>query len=461
MFDRLHLRWQVVLCVAGLQAVALGLAGWVMLENARKAVGVEMTAAESAARAQVIAAVGTAMRDHPPERVLDVLSEQLVEPRHVRLVLYDSRTGPLPVLSGSREAEIAPAPGWFAGLVMPPRRETRLSILDNGRDYGFVSLSTAPQDEIAEIWEDAVALFGTLGAALLASALVVMAVIGRGLRPLDTINRGLAALQAGDLTTRIAGVRGADFVPIVGGFNALSQGLEASEAARAALARKIVELGDAERRAIAMELHDEFGPCLFGLKVKAGAIARVAERSGDGTLRRDAETVASIVDQIRVANTRLLTTLRPMTIGQLPLVEALEDMIAGFRSTHTGLHWEVILPRSVPGTEEIVDLTVYRVVQEGVTNALRHGRPGRVRIAMAVVTEGHGAGEIALGIEDNGVGLGAGLVEGRGLTAMRDRVYALGGRLALGPRPGGGTRLTVRLPLAGARAARPAMEALA
>ncbi|HDR28044.1 hypothetical protein [Rhodovulum sp.] len=262
MFDRLHLRWQVVLCVAGLRAVAL--AGWVMLENARNAIRVEMTSAESAARAQVIAAVGTAMRDHPPGRVLDVLSEQLVEPRHVRLVLYDSRTGPLPVLSGSREAEVAPAPGWFAGLVMPPRRETRLSILDNGRDYGFVSLSTAPQDEISEIREDAVALFGTLGAALPASALVVMAVIGRGLRPLDTVNRGLAALQAGDLLTRIAGVRGADSVPIVGGFNALSQGLETSEMERAALARKIVELSDAERRAIAMELHDEFGPACSG-----------------------------------------------------------------------------------------------------------------------------------------------------------------------------------------------------
>ncbi|GAA0287126.1 ATP-binding protein [Rhodovulum strictum] len=455
MFDRLHLRWQVILCVAGLQAVALALAGWVMLENARNAIRVEMTSAESAARAQVIAAVGTAMRELPPERVPAVLSEQLVEPRHVRLALFDARTGPLPVLSGSREAEIAAAPAWFAALVTPPQRETRLSIVKNGRDYGFVSLTTAPQDEIAEIWADAVALFATLGAALLATALVVAAVIGRGLRPLGTINRGLAALQAGDLTTRIAGVRGADFAPIVGGFNALSQGLETSEAARAALARKIVELGDAERRAIAMELHDEFGPCLFGLKVKAGAILRAAERSGDATLRRDAGTVGSIVDQIQAANTRLLTTLRPMTIGQLPLVEALEDMIAGFRSTHSGVQWEVSLPRSVPGTEEIVDLTVYRVVQEGVTNALRHGNPGRVRIAMAVMPD-----EIALGIEDNGAGLGAGLIEGRGLTAMRDRVYALGGALVLGPRPGGGTRLSARLPLTGARTRRPEMEAL-
>lgn len=456
MLDRLHLRWQVVLCVGAVQAIALGVVASVLLANARAAVEVEMASAESSARAQVIASVGSALRDHPPGDVLAVLSERLVEPRHVRLALFDSRTGPLPVRARAPETEAAPVPAWFRALVTPPVRETRLPILDKGRDFGFVSLTSAPQDEIAEVWRDASALFRTLGGAFLATVALVMAVIGRALRPLEALRAGLGALRAGALTTRIRHVRGADFEPIVGGFNALSQSLEDSEAARAALARKIVELGDAERRAIAMELHDEFGPCLFGLKVKAGAIARAAERAGDPVLRRDAETVTSIVDQIQAANTRLLTTLRPMTIGQLPLVEALGDMIDGFRSTHPGIRWEVVLPAALSGTEEIVELTIYRFVQEGVTNALRHGAPGRVRIVLALAPGGR---EIDLSIEDNGRGLPARRVEGRGLTAMRDRVYAIGGTLAIGPRPGGGTRLGARLPLFPATLSRPAMEA--
>ncbi|TCO71736.1 histidine kinase [Rhodovulum euryhalinum] len=462
MIDRLHLRWQVVMCVGVTQALALCVAGWLLLENARKAVVVEMAAAEAGARAQVIASVGAAMRDHPPGAVLGVLSERLVEPRHVRLALFDLRTGPLPVRAGAGEEEGAAPPAWFRALVTPPVRETRLPILDSGRDYGFVSLTSAPQDEIAEVWHDVAALFWTLGGAFLATLALVTAVIGRALRPLETLNRGLGALQSGALSTRISGVRGADFVPLVGGFNALSQSLETSESARAALARKIVELGDAERRAIAMELHDEFGPCLFGLKVKAGAIARAADRAGDPVLKRDAETVTSIVDQIQTANTRLLTTLRPMTIGQLPLVEALADMLDGFRSTHSGIAWQIVLPDAMTGTEEIVDLTVYRFVQEGVTNALRHGAPRRVRVAMELIPQGsEGARAIALAVEDDGAGLPACMAEGRGLTAMRDRVYAIGGMLAIGPRPGGGTRLTAQLPLARARVTggRPAMEA--
>lgn len=445
MFNRLHLRWQVVLCVALLQLGVLATATGVLVTNAREAVELEMASAERSARAQVIAAVGAAIRSGPPDAVLPTLSEQLVAPRHVRLALFDSRSGPLPNLTLPEDAAQDSAPDWFRALVMPSVRETRLSVIENGLDYGFVSISTAPGDEIAEVWRDASALIWTIGGGVAATLAVLIAVIGRALRPLDTLNAGLLALRGGDLSARITGIRGPDFGPLVAGFNTLSESLRKSEAERATMARKIVELGDAERRSIAMELHDEFGPCLFGLKVKAGAIAKAAVASGDGALRRDAETVTSIVNQIQSANTRLLTTLRPMTIGQLSLVEALQDMLEGFRSTHAGLQWRVSLPETLGETEEILDLTIYRCVQEGVTNALRHGAPRTVLVSLE--RRRGGAPTLALTIEDDGRGLAPDAVEGRGLTAMRDRVGAIGGTLALRRKPRGGTRLSVMLPL--------------
>ncbi|MGC9419680.1 MAG: ATP-binding protein [Rhodovulum sp.] len=457
MLDRLHLRWQVVLCVALLQFAALALATGVLVQNARKAVELEMASAERSARAQVIAAVGMAIRSGPPTTVLPTLSEQLVSPRHVRLALFDSRTGRLPNLSLADEVAQDGAPGWFRALVMPSVRETRLSVVEKGVEYGFVSITTAPGDEIAEVWEDASALIWTMGAGFAVTLFVLIAVIRRALRPLDTLNAGLRALRGGDLSARISGVRGPDFDPIVAGFNTLSDSLRTSEAERAAMSRKIVELGDAERRSIAMELHDEFGPCLFGLKVKAGAIAKAASASGDGALRRDAETVTSIVNQIQSANTRLLTTLRPMTIGQLSLVEALQDMLEGFRSTHPGITWSVCLPENLEDTEEILDLTIYRCVQEGVTNALRHGDPRTVRVVLERRTDG--APALALSIEDDGWGLSPDAVEGRGLTAMRDRVGAMGGRLGVQTRARGGTRLWVVLPMSSPVTAAPLMDA--
>ncbi|WP_414898405.1 ATP-binding protein [Rhodovulum sp. YEN HP10] len=451
--SRLHLSWQVVLCVGLMQLAALALAALVLFHNAREAVEVEMAAAEAGARAQVIAAMGAALRNRPPEQVMAELSETLIEPRHVRIGLTDARTGALPVIRAeSRLAhETAPhrrrAPGWFRDLVMPANRETRMSVLADGTDYGTVSIATAPEDEIDEVWEDAAALLWALALGFGLTGVLLVLLIRRALGPLDRLRDGLGALRGGALHTRLPEVPTPDFRPLADGFNALADNLEASEADRAALARKIVELGDHERRTIAMELQDEFGPCLFDLKVKAGAIQRAAARAGDTALQREAATLSAIVDQIHTANTRLLTTLRPMTLGQLPLLEALGDMLDGFRSTHGNLDWTIELPDRLPETEEIVDLTAYSFVQEGVTNALRHGRPDRLRVEVRPEDLPGQPKALCLTVEDDGVGLPDRTVEGRGLTAMRDRVRALGGTLELGRRRGGGTRLSAILPL--------------
>ena len=465
MLERLHLRWQVVLCVGALQLAALAILGLVLVHNARTAVEDEMAAAEAGARAQVIAATGAALAAGSGE-VAARLADHLVEPRHVRLSIVDPVRGPLPLRQiGPAAPPAAEAPDWFRRMVTPAVRETRLSIVDGTSDHGVVVLTADPSDEIAEVWRDASVLFRTLAGCLIATLAVLMVVVHQALKPLDRIKAGLTALQDGRLSTRLRDLRGPDFAPIVDGFNTLSASLEASEAARAALARKVIALGDAERRSIAMELHDEFGPCLFGLKVKAGGIARLAESRGDAALAKDAQTIGAIVDQIQTANTRLLTTLRPMPIGQLSLVEAVADMLDGFRSTHTGILWRIDLPETLPRTDEILDLTVYRFLQEGVTNALRHGQPRRiavtVRLAPGAPAAPAGQGQtlpgaepagprpagIDLSVEDDGAGLPGQLVEGRGLTAMRDRVHAVGGSLSLSPRPGRGTRLSAFLPM--------------
>lgn len=446
MLERLHLRWQVLLCVGLLQLAALAIVGLVLVQNARTAVATEMAAAEASARAQVIAATGAALAAGPGE-VTAKLADLLVEPRHVRLSIVDARTGPKPVRRVDQAVEAGAAPDWFRRLVTPALRETHLSIVNGGVEHGVVVLTTDPGDEIAEVWRDGSVIFRTLAGCLVATLAVLVLVIRQALVPLDRINAALAALKDGRLSTRIRDLRGPDFDPIVEGFNTLSAGLEASEAARAALARKVISLGDAERRSIAMELHDEFGPCLFGLRVKAGGIVRLAEARGDAVLARDAQTISAIVDQIQTANTQLLITLRPMPIGQLSLVEAITDMLDGIRSTHTGLLWRIDLPEALPPTDEILDLTVYRFLQEGVTNALRHGMPRRIAVAVRLAEAGERPAGIEMSVEDDGTGLPGRLVEGRGLTGMRDRIQAVGGTLSLGPRPGRGTRLSAFLPL--------------
>jgi len=445
-FGRMHLQHQVVLSLCLVHLVALTLTTAILVTNARDAVRLEIDAGAKSARALVLATLGYALQQSAPSEVLPRLSETLVEPRHVNIALVDARQGVLPLRQSAEADRLAEAPGWFAQLVTPGPRETRIPVTSNGMMQGYVSMTTAPGDEIAEVWHDVSGIFWIVAGTAAVSALIMVGLVNRTLRPLDTLRLALAQLRGGDHSVRIGRSASADLAPIFEGFDDLSEALETAEADRARLNRRIVELGDAERRTIAMELHDEFGPCLFGLKVKASAIARTAKTNMDPELAEDAAAIQSIVAQIQASNSRLLTTLRPMAIGQLPLVDALQDLFGAFRKTHPGVDWRVELPETMPETQEIIDLTVYRFFQEGATNALRHGRPGQIRVSLAQQSSDAGP-FLHLVVEDDGSGMTDERHEGRGLTAMRDRIKAVGGQLSIETTEGGGTRLVSRVPL--------------
>ncbi|ETX15935.1 sensor histidine kinase [Roseivivax halodurans JCM 10272] len=442
MFRQMKLKSQILLCVVAVHCLGLGLGATTLVLNAREAVEVEIAAAERSARAMALAAVGATLRDGPPGDVMTRLSEIIVEPRHVNIRLLDAQNGPVAVRHAGDESGARPVPDWFVGLVEPSPRETRIPVRSDGAVHGYVTMTTAPADEIAEVWQDASTLVWIVLATALLSIALLTLIVQRALRPLDSLSAAMFRLREGDVGSRAVPPANRDLAPIFSGFNALTESLGRADAERARLARRVVELGDAERRAIAMELHDEFGPCLFGLKVKASALQRSAEGSGDAKRAADAVAILEIVEQIQASNARLLTTLRPMAIGQLPLVEALGDLFGAFRRTHPDIAWDVELPAMLPGTPEIVDLTVYRFFQEATTNALRHGAPARIRATLTAR-----ARDLLLIVEDDGSGIRDGADEGRGLTAMRDRVGALGGHLAIGRGDRSGTRLAARMPM--------------
>ncbi len=455
MFVGMYLRRQVVLGIAGIQLVTLAVGAVVVVFNARDAVEIEVESGAQSARALVIATLGAAMQETAPAMVLPRLADILVAPRHVDIALIDARNGILALSDVQNGAVPETAPDWFRQLVMPTLRETRIPVQANGTIYGYVSMTTAPDDEIAEVWQDVTSLFWIVALTAVLSAVMLSVLVHRSLRPLDDLRRALRRLREGDLSARL-GHRGgsADLRPILAGFDALSESLQRAETERAVLNRRIVELGDAERRSIAMELHDEFGPCLFGLRVKASTIARTARRDGNAALAEEAAAIQSIVAQIQASNTRLLTTLRPMAIGQVPLIDALRDLFDAFRKTHPGLDWHIDLDTGLPDTPEILDLTVYRFFQEGTTNALRHGNPQRIAARLEADTgsrleadTGSQSARMRLTLEDDGIGMPDRRAEGRGLTAMRDRIGAVGGHLVIASTDVGGTRLSVSLPL--------------
>jgi signal transduction histidine kinase len=220
---------------------------------------------------------------------------------------------------------------------------------------------------------------------------------------------------------------------------------ERAERTREEEARRRV---DEERMRIARELHDVVSHTIGVISVQAGVAAHLLHRRPD----KAAESLAAI----RQASDEALGELHAMLgvlrdgdggDGQAPLSPApglgeLDALVA--QAAGAGLEVRVSLegePRRLPPA---VDLAAYRVVQEALTNVVRHAQAGRAEITVT-----HADGRVTVEVADDGraVGNGRGSGSGQGILGMRERARALGGSLEAGPRPGGGFRVLATLPV--------------
>lgn len=261
------------------------------------------------------------------------------------------------------------------------------------------------------------------------------------MRPVGLIAARLDDLRRGDLTARVGPIPQPDLSPIAAGVDDLAQALQTARSRTARLQRQVIQRGDSERKAIARDLHDEMGPCLFGLRVELDALRGLADTP---ELRAHADAIAAVADEIARVHRALLDDLRPAAIGQLPLKTVLTDYLQELRPRAPEIRLDLELPPDLPEPDEPTALTLFRILQEGTTNALRHS--GARQIAIRLWTE---PGEWRMMLSDDGQGFAEGSREGTGLTGMRERITALGGTLRLSSTRTG-TTIEARLPRLGA-----------
>jgi signal transduction histidine kinase len=222
----------------------------------------------------------------------------------------------------------------------------------------------------------------------------------------------------------------------------LTERAERAERARESEARAAAA---EERARIAREMHDVVAHSLSVMVVQAEA----AEAMLDSDPARARRPLAAVQETGRGALgelRRMLGVLREMAadgpaLAPQPGLSGLDELVRQVREA--GLPVSVRVegkPRPLPPG---IDLSAYRIVQEGLTNALKHAGP-----ASAEVVVRYGPRDLELEVRDDGRGRGSGSNGGgHGLLGMRERVALYGGELAAGPRPGGGFALTARLPL--------------
>lgn len=429
---RATMRARVVGWVMLAQILLLCLLCGLFIWQARDTIRAEQDAAQRAARDVVVASLGALLAEGDRD-LMKRLSDRLAPMPHVRIRFFDAMAGEYPA---KVDPEHAVPPPWVARLLTPTTKQMRIPLADRGRTLGIVWIEGAPAPEIARVWHQFTWLAGLSALAALAMSALLYGVIGQAMSPLSVLRRALRELEHGDLATRVPVPSAPDLAPIADQVNRLAGSLEAAEHARRDLSRQLTELQEAERKHIAMELHDEMGPCLFGLAAGTDQLAGQVPPE----LRPQVSTLQSIVEQMRQLNRRVLAALRPMTVGQLPLEDVLRDLVATQAAHTPGIRLALNID-PLPATTEAQDLTLYRVVQEAMTNACRHA--GTDRIDINVRCDG---GDLLATVRDHGCGVGQAR-PGTGLRGMEERLRASGGSMTLADAPGGGTLLTARLPL--------------
>jgi PAS domain S-box-containing protein len=217
--------------------------------------------------------------------------------------------------------------------------------------------------------------------------------------------------------------------------------LEESEARLRELAEFLQTVREEERTRIARELHDELGQALTALRIDLRWLSGKSGSLGQPAAERVAAALG-VVEQSILSLRRISEDLRPAMLDSLGLAAAVEHHLTKF-SERTGVVGELRMNREEFELDDRVATTVFRVVQEALTNVARHA--GASQVTVAIEETDHAIGLI---VHDNGHGFAA-ASSGKtfGLLGMRERIAMLGGQLEIDSQPDRGTRIVARIPL--------------
>jgi two-component system, NarL family, sensor histidine kinase UhpB len=366
--------------------------------------------------------------------------------RNLRAYLYNEKNQ---VIAASTLGQAAvPAPAWFTRMIAPEPMAVRIPLPLPGFPCTLL-LKSDPTNQAAQIWQFARAAFAAM-LLFCATALVsVWLIVGHALRFFGRFQSGLRNIAERDYEARLAPEGGPDFAPLAEGFNHMAERLAASRNTNRRLQEQILSLQDEERAEIARDLHDEVGPYLFAIQVDADRLAK----SGNEQARERAGSIREAALHIQSHVKNILRQLRPVSGLDFGLETAIDDLIAFWKRRHPEIRFERQIAFGV-GLDRRGEETAYRIVQESISNALRHGHPRSIRVQLAE----HGDG-VSLSIEDDGKGFVATEhAGGMGLKGMAERVHALNGQFML-EHLAPGVRVRAILPRAAARPKRELEEA--
>lgn len=389
----------------------------------------------------------------PTHYVLQGFLASLGYVRSSYIVLYDYEGRELYHSPKSTFKNDVNPPAWFVKLVAPKveRVERRIR-------FGTLVVASNAAGSIREAWSGFSQLMWVGLAFFLMLNTMVYLLLSHSLRPINRILTAINRIEQGDLTTRLPAFKLPEFDRIGHSLNRMAESLTAERQLEEnrQLTHLIQKHIEDERRSLARELHDELGQYVTAIKTFAVGIANRAKThaasAGMKEIESGAQVIVSAANQIYDGMHNIIRQLRPGALDNLGLADTLRDLVSSYQMQQPDIKIQFHLSENLELEHvnsqtigETVSINLYRIVQEAINNALKYAQATSIDISL-VKTE---AGELALNIKDNGVGMDVCAVDQTrhfGLLGMRERVQALNGVFNIVSEKNQGTAIEVRIP---------------
>jgi len=445
----MSLRLQINLLLASVIVVFTVVVLVFQIVDTRRSVREETEAANRVATQLLGYFVNTYAQTSQPI-VLESL-ERLGRVRSTEIMLHDDQgrevyhSPPSPYKAGRN------APAWYAELVAPPPMRSELRFYDS-----TLAIEANASRAVLDGWDDTVTLLEFGAFVFVLGNVLVFWLVRRATQPFRTIQIGIEDVERGAFHTRLPALQGAEASNIAHAFNRMAGTLEENlnvraEAAEAKLrleqSRELAGVVEAriedERREIARELHDETSQSVTAIRSLALSLAR-REPNADDAGRQTAQLIADTAAKLYAAMHDLIPRLRPLALDGLELADSIGERVAEWRRQHPDIVFALDIGDLPPSLGESYSLAAYRILQEAVTNALRHASARLINITL-----GCKGNALLLDVIDDGRGLPNDWQRPGhfGVRGMRERARALGGDVALANRTEGGTIMHAWLPL--------------
>ena len=432
------LRLRLNLLLSVIFVATLGVGSAVLLNVLQQGIEEELTASVDQAAKLISVVVNQLPADISDRKLQETLNDIVTvgSTRHLRISTD-------PYANTVANSEQLAAPRWFFSMLAPDPVGL-LRVIDLRSKQRQLVVRADATAEINEAWREAVPLFLTLLLfGLLANGLIYF-FLGRSLAALERVGGALQEITGGDFTAALPAVGVTDIDKISSRVNELSADLQRSKTEARTLARRSLTIQEQERRDLAQALHDQLGQSINAIKALGVSIKQRSEHAAE--IRPSVESIIDASTDMYEHVRDMMTLLRPSVLDELGFRLALENMIDDWNSHHEDVFCQLWFDESVGELDENQSINLYRIVQEALTNVVKHSDATEVKVHLKESLELDGEC-LMLDIHDNGIGFDIDAVtKGLGMHGIEERVEALNGTLVIESGQQG-THYSIKLPV--------------